>query len=118
MMDEKTNVQLESLVNELRVLAAKEKAMIWKKVADELSRPRRRMVEASIAKINKHIREGETALVPGKVLSNGEITKKINVAAFKFSEKAREKISKNGKAITIRELMKNGAKGKKIRVIC
>jgi len=33
-------------------------------------------------------------------------------------EKAREKISKNGKAITIRELMKNGAKGKKIRVIC
>ena len=67
--------------------------------------------------INKYTREGETALIPGKVLSLGEINKKISVAALNFSGQAREKINKIGKAISIQELVKQNPKGKKVRII-
>lgn len=33
-------------------------------------------------------------VIPGKVLSQGEIKKKIRVVAYKFSEKAKEKLLK------------------------
>ena len=47
----------------------------------------------------------------------GDLTKKITVAAYQFSESAEEKINKVGKAISIRELMKENPKGKRIRII-
>ena len=74
-------------------------------------------VEDNIYKINKTTRDGETAIVPGKVLSEGELTKKITVAAWQFSEKAKEKINKVGKAVSIKELIKKNPKGSKVRII-
>ncbi len=65
----------------------------------------------------KHTRDGETALIPGKVLSLGKMDKKLTVAAFKFSESALEKINANGKAISIEELLKNNPDGKKVRIL-
>ncbi len=52
-----------------------------------------------------YIHEKETALIPGKVLSPGKLTKKVSIAAWSFSEKAHEKIKKaGGKTLTIEEL--------------
>ena len=59
----------------------------------------------------------EIALVPGKVLSDGELTKKMTIAAFQFSKEAMNKINKKGKAITIKELIKENPKGKNVRII-
>ena len=61
--------------------------------------------------------DGEIIVVPGKVLSMGDLTKKITVAAYQFSENAEEKINAVGKAISIRQLMKENPKGKRIRII-
>ena len=85
----------------------------------ELKRPTRQRRAVNIYKINKHAREGEIALIPGKVLSLGDLNKKIIVAAYQFSQEAKEKINKKGKAITIKELIKQypDPKGKKIRII-
>ncbi len=113
-----TNIHLQSLIADLKHLGSKENASLWKRLASELEKPTRSRREVNIDKINKCTRENETAVVPGKVLSNGELTKKITVSAFNFSAKAKEKINKSGKAITIRELMKNSSKGKRIRIIC
>ena len=71
----------------------------------------------NIYKIDQHTRDGEIALVPGKVLSMGALTKKLTVAAFQFSQEAREKINGVGKAITIQELVKENPAGKNVRII-
>ena len=62
-------------------------------------------------------KEGEFIVVPGKILSQGDLNKKVTVAAYRFSEKAKEKINKLGKAILIQQLMKDNPKGKKVRIL-
>jgi len=112
-----TNIQMQALIKELKHLGNKNNIPLWKRIAEELEKPSRHGREVNINKIEKTTRENEVALVPGKVLSNGEITRNITVAAFNFSAKARAKINKNGKAITIKELIKSNPKGKRIRII-
>ncbi|MBI5798266.1 50S ribosomal protein L18e [Candidatus Woesearchaeota archaeon] len=108
----KTNLQTRKLVADLR--KAGQKVALWKRVADELERPTRQMPSVNLSKIALHVREGEVALVPGKVLSLGHLVSKTSVAAFQFSELARKKI---GKAISIAELLKENPQGKKVRLI-
>ncbi len=109
-----TNVQLRKLVQELKKKATKEKAPIWKKLAAELEKPARIRREVNLYKIGKAVREGETAVVPGKVLGTGSLGKDVTVAAWRFSSSARDKV-KNG--ISISQLMEKNPKGKKVRII-
>lgn len=112
-----TTLSLQNLIKELSVLGNKENTPLWKRVSKELNKPTRIRRSVNIDRIQKYTREGEIALVPGKVLSDGELTKKLTVAAYQFSEKAKEKINKVGKAITIKQLMTENPKGKKVRII-
>jgi len=113
-----SNFNMRKLIQDLNSLGAQKKVQIWKRVAFELNRPTRSRREVSVAKLEKYTNDKETIIVPGKILSKGDLTKKINVAAFKFSEQAKDKISNVGKVMTIRELMKENPKGKKVRIIC
>lgn len=110
-------LELKELVHDLKVLGGKENISLWKRVAKDLERPTRIRRKVNIGKIDRYVKDNEIALVPGKVLSMGELTKKITVAGYQFSENAREKINLVGKAISIRELMKESPKGKRIRII-
>ncbi|MBS3154889.1 50S ribosomal protein L18e [Candidatus Woesearchaeota archaeon] len=112
-----TNLVLQKLINDLKILSAREKINLWKRIAYELEKPTRVRREVNVYKINKFTEDDEIALVPGKVLNEGELTKKITVAAFRFSDAAKNKINKIGKAISIQELMKQNPKGKKVRII-
>ena len=51
------------------------------------------------------------------MLSVGELDHNVTVAAFNFSDAALEKINKVGKAIPIKELIKEDPKGKGIRIL-
>ena len=109
---------LNSLIQELKKKAAENDANIWKDIALRLEKPLRNWAEVNIDEIEKNINENETALIPGKVLSRGKATKKLSVAAWSFSEKAKEKIKKaGGKYMTIETLMKNNPKGKNVRIL-
>jgi large subunit ribosomal protein L18e len=110
-------LELKKLIVELEKLAKKEKVKLWKRIAYDLSKPTRIRREVNLYKINKYTKQGETALIPGKVLSLGNIDKKLTIAAYKFSNIAKEKINKIGKAISIKELLKENPKGKKVRII-
>ena len=112
-----TSLVLDNLIIDLRKLSVKEKVNLWKRVAFDLSKPRRQRREVDITRIDSFTKDGEIALVPGKVLSNGSLSKKVTVAAFKFSDSAKVKVNSKGKAISIRELMKDNPKGKKVRII-
>lgn len=109
------NPELVSLIKELKTLSNKEKVKLWKRIASDLEKSTRKRRKVNIYRINKHTKEGETAIIPGKVLSLGDLTKKITIAAYQFSEAAKSKLANN--AITISELIKTNPKGKKIRII-
>lgn len=112
-----TSERMQNLLITLRKAAAKENAPIWKEARRVLGLPTRMKTEVNIDRIGKYVKEGEIALVLGKVLSDGELRNKITVAAYSFSKVAKEKINKTGKAITIEELLKANPKGKKVRII-
>ena len=76
------------------ILLAKKNNLL--EVAKLLSIPTRKRVSISLEEINKQAKENETIIVPGKVLGNGEIKKKIKIIALSFSSSAEEKLRKAG----------------------
>ena len=86
------------------------------KIAEYLARPKRQMVKVSLKRIDKIAKPNSTVVIPGKVLSDGELTKSITIAAFSFSEKAAQKLAK-AKIVTIESLAKANKKGENILII-
>ncbi len=106
--------QLQNLIIELE---NKEKP-IWKAVAAGLNRPRRKGFEMNLYRLNKMVDGKETLVVPGLVLGTGDVTKKLNVAALKFSGSAKQKIEKaGGKCWDIESLAKENPEGKGVRIL-
>ena len=109
-----TNTVTKQLIIQLQQVARKQKVPLWHRVAEELSRPTRQRREVNVGKIAEVIQDGEIALVPGKVLGDGEWTKKGKVAAFKFSAAAAAKIKDR---MSIQELLLSNPKGKGVRIV-
>lgn len=63
-------------------------------LAGLLSRPTRKRAKMNLEEIDKQAKEGEIIIIPGKVLGQGEVSKKIKVLAVDFSESAMEKLKK------------------------
>lgn len=109
------------LAKTLQALSSKgfgEKKEIWVDVAERLGRPTRRRAEVNVSKLERFCRDGETIIVPGKVLSSGSLRKKLNVAAWAFSKGAREKIEKSGgRCLGIAELLEEGKKTSGFRIM-
>lgn len=112
-----TNPNLKALIQELKVTSAKHKVRIWKRVANDLERSTRIRREVPISRINKYTKPNDVIVIPGKVLSNGDLNHKITVGAWKYSQQAFQKINKSGKALTIGELVKLHSNGKNIKII-
>ncbi len=112
-----SNPNKKQLIADLKHLSTQQKVNLWRSVALNLSRSARLSPEVSLAKLEKSVRDGEIAVVPGKVLASGTFSRKLTVAAWNFTAEARTKINKTGKAISIQELMKQNPKGNKVRII-
>lgn len=57
-------------------------------------------------------------VVPGKVLANGAVEDKLQVAALAFSAKARTKIeTRGGKCLSLEELMQVNPTGKDVKMV-
>ena len=109
-----TNPLLKDLIMRLK----KRKVKIWRDVAEKLNKPTRRRIEVNLLKINRYAKEGETIIVPGIVLSTGQLNKKLTIAAWRFSANAKKKIEASGsKAISIEELIKINPKGSNVRIM-
>lgn len=110
--ERKTNTEL------VKTIIASKKNPAWFNVAEILSGPRRKRVNLNLEDIDKSSKEGEKIIIPGKVLSQGEITKKVNVYALGFSEKARDKLLKAKCEISsILEEIKKNPEAKGIKVL-
>lgn len=110
--------QLMETIKELKKTSLANNSKIWKRVASDLEKSTRNKRFVNIYKIDKYARTDEIIVVPGKVLGTGDLSKKVIVAAYTFSDSAYEKIQgAKGQAISIMELVKKNPTGKKVRIL-
>ncbi|MEM4605421.1 MAG: 50S ribosomal protein L18e [Candidatus Pacearchaeota archaeon] len=106
----KTNKELAKIINSLKKINIE--------YAHYLSFPKRKRIEKNLDEISKETKENEEVFVPGKVLSSGELNKKIKIIAWKFSEKAIEKIKKSkSEAVLIEEELKRNPQLKGVKLL-
>jgi large subunit ribosomal protein L18e len=111
------NQHTEALIQTLKKASIEQQAPLWKRIAEDLEKPSRSRRIVNLFKIDANAADGDTVIVPGKVLGEGTLTKKITVVAFAFSDEARGKIAHAGKVMSITELVKSNPKGKKVKIL-
>jgi len=112
------NSKLQTLIVELKKTSIEKDVKLWKRIASELEGSTAKRRAVNLSRIDKYSREDEIVIVPGKVLSMGNLSKKLTVAAYRFSGNALEKIkASGGKALNIEELLKKNPQGKNVRII-
>lgn len=116
--ENKTNPRLAALIVTLRDASRVHEANIWREIAKRLDAPRKNYAEVNLSKIDRYANEGETILVPGKVLGSGALNLPVKVAALDFSEAAVSKITgANGTCMTIEDLVRDNPKGSRVRIL-
>ena len=112
------NPELKNTIKALRKASKKGGSATWEALAEELDRAKRRRVAVNLSRINRHSRAGDVVAVPGKVLAAGALKHPVTVAAFSFSEKAREKTEDaGGRALSLTELLAEGIEPSNIRIL-
>lgn len=115
---EKTNSNLKQLVLDLYRFSNENKSKFWRRVADDLMLPTRKKRLVNVFSLAINTKDGESVIVPGKVLGTGDINHKVNVAAFSFSQSAVEKIKQaKGNVMSIQELAQKNPKAKDVRLL-
>ncbi|MBE8538670.1 50S ribosomal protein L18e [Geoglobus acetivorans] len=114
----KSNPNLVRLIDDLLSASAEKEAKVWKEIAGRLAKPLRNYAEVNVGKLERYVKDGEMAVVPGKVLGGGEISRPVTVAAFRFSDSARAKIeAAGGKCLSIQDALRENPEGKNVRII-
>ncbi len=115
-MDAKADPTNPILLETLELLQEQE-AAVWNDVAENLGKVNRKRPEVNISDIERVAEEGETVVVPGKVLGAGRLTKEIEVAAFKASDSAKQQINENGEFKFIQDLVEENPEGSRVRIV-
>ncbi len=97
-------------------LALKNEA--WSKIASILSGPTRNYSAKNLFEIENESKAGDTIIIPGKILSKGELTKKLKLCSLSISVEAKEKLkhSKSEFVYLLDEIKKN-PKAEGIKII-
>lgn len=110
----KSNQELIKLITDLKILAIKNKSKFWKRIALEISRPKRSQRKVNLFQLNRVTKPNENIIIPGIVLGTGTLNHNLTITALKFSESASEKVKNK---LTISELMQKNPKGSNTRII-
>jgi len=87
---------------------------LWKRVHNLVAVPERRRTSVNLYKIERYSKENDNIIIPGKVLSNGEITHRVNIAAVEFSEPALKRLKEaNCRIVELKEMLNS----KNVKVI-
>lgn len=113
-----TNPELISLIRDLKKQSQESQTDLWRDLADRLTSSKRNRVAVNVSRLNRFTKEGETVVVPGKVLGAGKPDHSLTVAAFSFSDVAKSKIQNSkGSFLSIRDLIKKNPAGKNVRLM-
>ncbi len=87
----------------------KEKKKFYKEVARRL----KKCPGVDISKIERLAKDNETIVVPGRVIGNSKMTKKVKIYAYAFSSVAEKNIIASGSsALGMEEFLKNKELGR------
>ncbi|MFC1727877.1 50S ribosomal protein L18e [Nanoarchaeota archaeon] len=112
------NIYIKKMIEDLKKVSYAQKVNIWRRIADDLEKPTRTRRIVNLFKLNIYTKDGETVIVPGKVLGTGDLNHKVTIAAWTFSESAKEKIKQaKGECLSIPQLIEKNPKGKDVRII-
>ncbi|MCL2141880.1 MAG: 50S ribosomal protein L18e [Methanimicrococcus sp.] len=113
----KTNPRIINLILTLKSVANENDAPIWNAIAGKLENPSRNYADVNLSQINRHAKENEVLLVPGKVLGAGDVLFGVTVAALNFSASAADKITQaGGKCLRIEDLIEENPTGSGVRI--
>jgi large subunit ribosomal protein L18e len=114
----KGNPELVRLVGELRKAARTHRAPIWAAVAERLERARHQVDPVNVGQLGRLTEAGETVVVPGKLLAEGRLAKRLTVGAFAFSAEARAKVhAAGGVAVSLLDVVKAHPDGAGVRLL-
>lgn len=94
-----------------------EDAPVWSDVAENLGKVNRKRAEVNLSEIERNTEEGDTVVVPGKVLGSGRLSKDVTVAAFKASRGARNHIEEMGEFKFIQDLVDENPEGSEVKIV-
>lgn len=116
--NDKSNPRLTELIRLLKKASNEQEVPVWRDIASRLEKPRNNYAEVNVSKINRYAKNGETLIIPGKVLGSGALESAVTVAALSFSEVAESKITgAKGQCMSIEDLMAKNPKGSQIRIL-
>jgi large subunit ribosomal protein L18e len=114
---DKSNPILIETIKILRNAAKSQGKRIWGALADELEKRGDKKI-VNLSKLDRYLKDGDIAAVPGKVLGGGSITKKVTIAALAFSAKARSKVEAvGGRCISLKKLLEENPGGSHVKII-
>jgi large subunit ribosomal protein L18e len=109
-----TNEMMSKLISDFEEQGRAKENKLFLRIAKELKKATRNRREVGLARINRNIKDGETIIVPGKIL-DGKVDKKLEIFAWSSSKTAKERVVKNGGNIyDISGLLKNVPKKSRI----
>lgn len=110
-----TNQVLFDTIRDLKKLSVKSGVGTWRAVATILAGSASQRAQVNLSKIDKLTKGGEVLIVPGKVLGDGLLSKKVTIVGYSASESAKAKISKAGaKFVTIKDYISKSPKDKPV----
>ena len=117
-INRKSNSSLVKTIINLKEASRKNDAPLWRSIATRLEGPSQNWPSVNVSKLDYNINKNGKAVIPGKLMGTGIVTKKMTVAAYSFTDSAKEKIqSAGGKCLTYNEMIKATPKGTDIVVI-
>ncbi|MFB6199787.1 MAG: 50S ribosomal protein L18e [Candidatus Nanohaloarchaea archaeon] len=115
-MDAKADPTNPILVETIELLQQQD-AAVYREAAENLGKVNRDRPEVNVSDIERVAEDGETVLVPGKVLGTGYLDKNVTVAAFKASKGAKQKIKDEGEFMFIQDLVEEKPEGSNIKLV-
>ena len=117
-VDTKTNPGLRVLIQDLKKKSWENEAPIWRDIAKRLEKPTKARVAVNLSRIDRYANDGDTILVPGKLLAAGALSKRVKVAAYGFSAAAVEKVqAAGGECVSIESLVESNPQGTNVKIL-
>jgi large subunit ribosomal protein L18e len=111
-------IDIDSALAAAKAAARSSHKPVYKRAVKMLSRRTNQLVEVNVGKLGSISTEEGLLLVPGKVLGDGEVDKKLHVGAVAFTASAIQKInSAGGEALLIKDFVAKYGEGKGVHLV-
>ncbi len=111
-----TNPHAQALISRVKQAARQQESRLLFRIAEALSKPSRQRVTVNLGKINRIAKDGETIIIPGKLLGTGMLEKDVTIIAWQYSLSVPPRMKK-GRLITLREALDKPDLFRKARII-